>query len=93
MATMKEIYQVGLEAAAKLDSWIFTGIAPAGTEEACNNALRIAEEILPGIALSETLTMAEAYVEKDYAIVPVPGQEKSLFFAVAEEYRSTLIKA
>lgn len=90
MATMKEIYQLGLEAAAKLDGWLFTGIAPEGTREACDNAIRIAEEILPGIALSETLTLAEAYLEGNYEEAPylTPDQNKCLFTAVAEEFKS-----
>jgi hypothetical protein len=86
MATIKEIYQIGLEAAAKLDSWVFTGIVVDGTTEACEKAIAIASEILPGIALSETLTLAEAFLEKNEAIVPVPGETKCLFESVKTEY-------
>lgn len=86
MATIKEIYQYGLEAASKLDSWIFTGIAVDGTKECCVAAIAIADGVLPGIALSETLTLAEAFIEKNDAIVPVPGETKCLFNAVRDEY-------
>lgn len=91
MKEMKQIYQLGLEAAAKLDSWVFVGIAPKGTKEACRAAIDAAADILPGIALSETLTLAEAYLEEDESVVPVPGQTKCLFTAVAEELRVVLL--
>ena len=86
MASVKEIYQLGLEAASKLDGWIFTGIAVDGTKEACEKAIAISEGLLPGIALSETLTLAEAFLEENEAIVPVPGETKCLFTSVRDEY-------
>lgn len=67
--TIKDIYEAGIKVAEKLDNWKTTGFIITDDNdnmpELCHAAIDAASAILPGLALSTTLQIAEFLIGLD----------------------------
>lgn len=67
--TIKDIYEAGIKVAEKLDNWKTTGFLVGDDNtnipDLCRDAIEAASEIIPGVALSTTLQIAEYLVGLD----------------------------